>query len=286
MATGELVFDHEIAIQPKKNERFYISVNAAPIRDEKGNITGGIGTFMDVTARRKTIQQKDDFISIASHELKTPITTLKASLQLLSRMQENPSPAATPKLIHQANRSMDKISSLIEDLLNATKINEGHLELNRSVFKLFDLLNNCCSHVRIEGKYKLIVTGDKNLEVYADEHQIDQVIVNLVNNAIKYAPESKHILLTVKKDNVMAKVSVTDQGPGITEEKIPQLFNRYYRVDNKSVQFSGLGLGLYICSEIVKKHDGQIGVESEVGRGCTFWFTLPLAPSEPKKKRS
>jgi two-component system phosphate regulon sensor histidine kinase PhoR len=282
MSTGAPVFDYEIAIQPNEGDLFYISVNAAPIRDEKGNITGGIGTFMDVTNRRKSIQQKDDFISIASHELKTPITTLKASLQLLHRMQDSAS-AIIPKVVSQANKSMNKISTLIEDLLNATKITEGHLQLHRTAFKVADLFNNCCSHVRIEGKYELVVVGDKDIEVFADEHQIDQVVVNLVNNAIKYAPESKQIILSVEKYGDKAKLSVTDRGPGISEEKIPHLFNRYYRVDNKSVQFSGLGLGLYICSEIIKKHQGEIGVQSEAGKGSTFWFTLPLATQENKQ---
>ncbi len=275
--TGKLVFDHEIAVQPPDEDRFYISINAAPIRDEDGSIVAAIGTFMDVTNRRKAIQQKDDFISIASHELKTPVTTLKASLQLMSKAQKDPSPEMLSKMILQANKSMDKISSLIAELLNATKITEGHLQLKRTVFKVVSLLDNCCGHVRAEGKYELIVTGDENLYVFADEHRIDQVVVNLVNNAVKYAPESKQILLSAEKIGNSVKISVTDKGPGITKEKLPYLFDRYFRVDTKGTQYSGLGLGLYICSEIIKKHQEQIGADCEEGKGCTFWFTLPYA---------
>jgi signal transduction histidine kinase len=172
---------------------------------------------------------------------------------------------------------MDKISSLIAELLNATKITEGHLQLKRSVFKIVSLLDNCCGHIRAEGKYELIVTGDENLYVFADEHRIDQVIVNLVNNAVKYAPESKQILLSAEKIGNSVKISVTDKGPGITREKLPYLFDRYFRVDTKGTQYSGLGLGLYICSEIIKKHQEQIGADCEEGKGCTFWFTLPYA---------
>jgi two-component system phosphate regulon sensor histidine kinase PhoR len=274
--TGELLFDFEIAVQPEKEERFYISINAAPIRDDDGTIISAIGTFMDVTNRRKTIQQKDDFISIASHELKTPVTTLKASLQVLERMQREPNPGVLSKMIQQANKSMHKISGLIADLLNATKITEGHLQINRTPFKIVPLLDNCCGHVRAEGRYELIVTGDQDLTVLADEHRIDQVVVNLVNNAVKYAPESKQIFLTAEKSGKMVKVSIKDNGPGISEDKLPYLFDRYFRVDTQGTQYSGLGLGLYICSEIIKKHHGEIGVESQPGKGCTFWFTLPV----------
>lgn len=274
--TGELLFDYEIAVQPEDGERFYISINAAPIRDDKGSIISAIGTFMDVTNRRKAIQQKDDFISIASHELKTPVTSLKASLQLLGKMQVDPKPEVLSRMIQQANKSMEKISGLISDLLNATKITEGHLQISRTSFKIVTLLANCCGHVRAEGKYEIIVTGDPELKVLADEHRIDQVVVNLVNNAVKYAPESKQILISAEKTGKMVKVCVTDHGPGITEDKLPYLFDRYFRVDTQGTQYSGLGLGLYICSEIIKKHHGEIGVESKPGEGCTFWFTLPV----------
>lgn len=276
MATGKPVFDHEIAVQPPNAERFYISINAAPIRDESGQIVGGIGTFMDVTVRRKNIQNKDEFISVASHELRTPVTSLKASLQLLDRMKDNPSPKMLPVLISQANKSLNKLSVLIGDLLNTTKMTEGQLHLNKSSVKLSSLIDDCCLHVHTEAGHHVVLQGDKNLKVNADADKIEQVITNLINNVIKYAPESKAINVKLEKVDNMAKVSVIDNGPGVPPEKLPNLFERYYRVDNSGIQYSGLGLGLYICSEIIKKHNGQIGAESELGKGSTFWFTLPL----------
>lgn len=254
----------------------WISASGKPRYNEQGKAVRMVGVTYDITERKTNEQRKDDFITIASHELKTPITTLKSSLQLLNRMKDSPSPVMLPKLIEQSNRSMDKISSLIEDLLNVSRMNEGQLHLSKSIFTLSDLLNQCCSHVRAAGKHDLIFRGDKELKVFADEHRIDQVVVNLVNNAVKYAPNSREIYLEVEKEGDTAKISVKDSGPGIETEKIPHLFDRYYRADHSGIQYSGLGLGLYICAEIIRKHKGKIGAVSEVGKGSTFWFTLPL----------
>jgi PAS domain S-box-containing protein len=233
------------------------------------------GIVMDITELKVEEQRKDDFISIASHELKTPTTALKASLQLLDRVKDKPSPIF-PKLIEQANRSMDKITGLIDELLNSTRTTEGQLHLNKATFVIADMLNACCNHVRMAGKHKLILQGDEHLQVFADEHRIDQVVVNLVNNAVKYAPDSTEIYFIIEKLGDMAKISVKDSGPGISADKIPHLFTRYYRADYAGSQYSGLGLGLYISSEIIKRHGGQIGVDTELGKGSTFWFTLPL----------
>ncbi|WP_214073037.1 ATP-binding protein [Mucilaginibacter sp. dw_454] len=277
MTTGQALYDQEIGIQPPNRERFYISINAAPVRDENGNIVAGIGTFMDVTHRRKATQQKDEFISVASHELKTPITSLKASLQLLDRMKNQPSPAMLVKLVDQSNRSLNKVSTLIEYLLNATKVTEGQLQLNKKIFPLKELIDDCCNDIRTEGGYELISEGETGLQVNADPDKCDQVLVNLVNNAVKYAFNSKVISIKVERAERFAKVMVIDQGPGVPPDKLPHLFERYYRADDSSQQYSGLGLGLYICAEIVKKHGGQIGVDSKLGEGSSFWFTLPLA---------
>jgi signal transduction histidine kinase len=166
---------------------------------------------------------------------------------------------------------------LVEDLLNVSRASEKQLKLNKTTFNIAEMLNACCNHIRVAGKYNLIVKGDAGLEIYADEHTIDQVMVNLVNNAVKYAPESLDIILTIEKEDDMAKISVTDFGQGISADKLPRLFERYYQADSSGFQNSGLGLGLYISSEIIKRHGGKIGAVSELGKGSTFWFTLPLA---------
>ncbi|MDB5016909.1 MAG: hypothetical protein JWQ84_1741 [Mucilaginibacter sp.] len=254
----------------------WVKAIGKPYYDEQGTLLTFLGTIYDVTDTKNQDQRKDDFINIASHELRTPITSLKMSLQLLDRMKDNPSHEMFPRLIKQSRNSVQKISLLVEDLLDFGRLQEGKLELSKSCFTLFELISTCCNSITIEGKQQVIIFGDKKLQVYADEHRIDEVITNLVNNAIKYAPSSKNILLTIEKENDRAKMCVLDAGPGISPDKIPYLFDRYYQADNFKSKSSGLGLGLYISAEIIKSHGGEIGVKSELGKGSTFWFTLPL----------
>lgn len=234
------------------------------------------GTIMDITEKKLEDLRKNDFLSIASHELKTPLTTLKGYLQLLNKLKYKPKAPLLPKLIDQANRSMEKVSSLVNDLLNISRITEGKMKVNLSLFLMADLIEECCDHITSAGTHEIVLEGDTTLNVYADRDRVEQVVINFVNNAIKYAPDFYRIIIRIEKTHKMAKVSVQDFGPGIAKNHLTQLFDRYYRVDAMGRPNSGLGLGLYISAEIVKLHGGEIGVVSEPGHGSTFWFTLPL----------
>lgn len=281
IANGEFNTEYR-SIGSKDQKQRWIKSKGKAYFNSQDKAIRFIGTVLDVSSEKtqeentkELLLRKDEFISIASHELKTPITSLKAALQLLTRMKDNPSPTMFPILLAQSTRSMEKVTSLIDDLLNVTRLNEGQIQLNKTTFNIANLLNSFCTHVRADGKYEIIVQGDEDIEVFADENRIDQVVVNFVNNAVKYAPLSKDIYILIAKENGITKVSVRDNGPGIPEEKRVHLFDRYYRTDYEGGQYSGLGLGLYICSEIIKRHGGNIGVDSEIGKGSSFWFTLP-----------
>ncbi|SEB18562.1 sensor histidine kinase [Pedobacter hartonius] len=276
LETGD---DYELEYRLKNCSGEYVWVlgRASPFLNTEGKIIKWFGTCTDINELKQLEEKKDDFISIASHELKTPVTSLKASLQLLNKLKDNDSAKhVIPPLIEQACRSSERVSILIEDLLNMSRLNKDQLHLNKSRFLLAKLTEECCSHVRLAGIYSITTSGDVELEVNADAARIDQVVVNFVNNAVKYAASSKEIRVLIEKMENVAKVSVIDQGPGIPVEKLPHLFERYYRAGGDGVQYSGLGLGLYISAEIIRKHGGQIGVNSEPGKGSTFWFTLPL----------
>lgn len=233
-----------------------------------------LGTLYDITRDKLAEREKDDFISIASHELKTPLTALKGNLQVLERMKEAPTPML-PVLLGQAAKSMDKVTVLVDELLNASRLAEGQLHLKKTRFNLSTAIEECCLHVTAAGIHQVIMEGLKDVTVEGDSERIQRVMVNLVNNAVKYAPNSKEIIIRVEREPGRVKVAVNDKGPGITPEKISHLFDRYYRADQQGSQYSGLGLGLYISAEIIKKHGGQIGVDSEPGKGSSFWFTLP-----------
>jgi len=251
-------------------------IRVMPIKNVSGELQLWVGTATDIEELRLLQQQKDDFISIASHELKTPLTSLKAALQLLERMKDSPSLKMLP-MINQANKSLLKVNLLVEGLLNTSKLNEGQLSINPKNIVLANVIIDSCQYIRSEGVYTIETKGDMDVEVYADVIRIDQIMINFITNAIKYAPDSKLIKISIEKLNGMVKVSVSDKGAGIPSEKQRFLFDRYYRADNSGSQYTGLGLGLYICAEIVKVHNGEIGVISEQGKGSTFWFTLPVA---------
>lgn len=222
--------------------------------------------------------KREEFINIASHELKTPLSSLKASVQIIENIARgNSNTVSITPFIRKANTSITKLTKLINDLLNINKIERGGLQLEKSAFILSELISSCCDHVRSEGTHQIILNGDLDLEVFADKDRIDQIVVNLVNNAVKYAPNSKDIIITIEGHSDHAKVSVQDFGPGIPHDKAKNIFKRYYRVDDGNKYYSGMGLGLYISEEIIKKHHGEIGVETETGKGSTFWFTLPVA---------
>jgi PAS domain S-box-containing protein len=277
MATGKPVYDHEIAVQPPGKERIYISINAAPLFNDEGQLTGGIGTFMDVTTRRMIMQGKEDFISIASHEIKTPVTSLKATLQLLQRSNDKLSGDSRIRLLDQSIKSLDKLSALITSLLDTSRIENGQLKMEKRPFAVSELFDDCSVNFSQITQQNIIFEGDTQQIIIADSQQIGQVMINFIGNALKYAPESKEIIVKAKKiSDFEIKISVKDEGPGIPEEKLEHLFDRYYRTNYHGQKFSGLGLGLFISADIIKKHGGAFGVNSAVGRGSEFWFTLPI----------
>ncbi|WP_374950033.1 ATP-binding protein [Mucilaginibacter sp.] len=273
---GELCdVQYEIILRQTDERIWYRSVGKT-FRSESGEAIRFYGVVVDINIEKQMERRKDDFITIASHELKTPVTSLKAALQLIDKLKDNPSHPMIPKLIFQSRRSVERVSTLIDDLLNIGRLQQDKITLNKTDFILSELINACANPVSITAKKSIRITGELELVVHADEHQIDQVITNYLTNAVKYATESKQIDVSLETAGNYVKVSVTDQGPGIPSEKLEHLFDRYYRVNDSGISTSGLGLGLYICAEIIQRHGGEIGAASELGNGSTFWFTLPL----------
>ncbi|KQS91817.1 ATP-binding protein [Chryseobacterium sp. Leaf394] len=270
------VYKADYPIKWRDGSVHWIQAHGRPRYDEKGNADRMVGMTADITDKKLFEQRKDDFLSVASHELKTPVTVIKACLQLLDRMKDRPFSDIHLKLINQSVKNVEKMSDLVDDLLNVKRLNEGQLKIEKKEFNLFEMLQESCSHITLEDEYKISLEGEPDVMVFADMHRLDQVVINFVNNAVKYAPSSKNIHIKMEKFSDAVKVSVRDFGYGIEKEVLPKLFDRFFRADHSGKEYNGLGLGLYICSEIIEKHGGTIGAESEINQGSTFWFTIPL----------
>ena len=269
--------EFEIREKSKTGEYRWHLVRMQPIHNDDSSIRLWAGTATDIQELKLLQQQKDDFISIASHELKTPVTTLKASLQFMQMQKSNLSSDKLDDMIDRANRSVNKVTSLIEGLLNVSKFSQGQFTLRQSTFDLVKLIRDCSGEMNIPKGFTINISGEEELKITADAERLEQVLNNLVSNAVKYAEESNVIDIIIEDRHTDAKVSIIDHGPGIPPSKIPFLFDRYYQVQNNGNNSnSGLGIGLYICSEIIKKHNGDIGVDTQLGKGSAFWFTLPV----------
>jgi len=227
-------------------------------------------------ARRAEAEaKKDEFFNIVSHEFKTPLTSIKAINQLLEKTANKTDKTYT--YILNANHSIKRLERLIEDLLDVTKINSGQIDLNIVEFNFADALKNSISNVQqISNKHQIVLESSVDIFYSGDQFRIEQVMINLLNNAIKYSPNSIKIFVTAKVTKNQIAINVKDFGIGIAKEDIDQLFQRFYRVSKTAMKYQGVGLGLYIASEIIKKHNGTFTIKSEPGKGSTFGFHLPL----------
>lgn len=249
-------------------------------KDLLGNALVKMKKELELFSREKDLllQKKDEFMSIASHELKTPITSVKASLQIVERLTKKAGMEDVNAFVMKANKQVTKLINIVNDLLDITKIQTGKLELNKSQFRVKELIDECTEQFHLhENGHRIIIEGNlgPHVQIYADKHRMEQVLNNLLSNAIKYSPGESQVLIKVEEHKQFLKILVTDHGIGISEEKIPLLFDRFFRVEQSSQNFSGLGLGLYISAEIVKSHKGEIGVISKPGEGSTFWINIP-----------
>ncbi|WP_345951417.1 PAS domain S-box protein [Mucilaginibacter sp. PAMB04274] len=263
----------------KSGEDFrWIGMKGVP-RMNAGVFEGYIGSGMDITDMKEHEQVKNDFIGMASHELKTPITSIKAYIQLLlSIYKDRSEDEFLLKSLNTVNKQINKLTRLITDLLDVSKMESGRLSLNCEPFVLNDVLKETIEEVQHTATHHDIVfTPAPSYTVNADRDRIAQVMTNFLTNAIKYSPESDRIDVKVSATEHEVKIAVQDYGIGINPEEQAKIFNRFYRVEGKNEQtFSGFGIGLYVAAEIIKRHSGHVWVQSEKSNGSAFYFSLPL----------
>lgn len=231
----------------------------------------------EIEYRKEAERKKDEFISIASHELKTPMTSVKGYLQLLERSIDKNDTEVFRSRLQKVQNQVEKLNLLIADLLDISKIESGKLKLNKKYFSFDVVLQQVLEIMQQSNpQVKLIKKGAIGQQVYGDEMRIEQVIVNFISNAIKYAPETEEIHINTEIRENEIYFSVKDFGIGMSEEHQQKVFDKFYRIEETSERFQGLGIGLHICQEIIKRHDGKIGVISAPGKGSEFYFYIPL----------
>jgi len=285
---GQKVDHMETVRLTKDGREIPISLSVSPIRDSRGVIIGASKIARDISAQREaeTVsqrfyeqlreldRQKDTFIGLASHELRTPLTSISGYLQILNRVNKDDS---CQKYIDKALLQVKKMSDLVNGLLEFSRIETGRMRLSKTEFELQELIDESVVSVfPMQGKHKIILERTANeCVVYADRERIGQVLTGLLVNAIKYSPDRHEITLLLRPGKKTIKVGVKDEGVGIAAANLDQIFTRFYRSDETAPHISGLGIGLYLAREIINRHQGKLWVESEPGKGSTFWLSLP-----------
>lgn len=291
---GEIIkgnkIDHFHTIRRAKDGRLIpISVSVSPITDETGKVVGASKIARDISEQlslqaerarhyeevKALNARKDEFIGLASHELKTPLTSVAGYLEILSRMVAD---EKSKLFLHKTRQQVKKLSSLVDDLLDVTKIESGKLSFSEERFDIRRVVEDVIeliSHSNHAFQFVLNTEVDE-LFITGDPHRIEQVLSNLLTNAVRYSPGTDRVELLLSEEEECALIGVKDYGVGIPQDKLEEIFSRFYRVNETKSQASGLGLGLYLSQEIVSRHGGTIWAESQPGEGSVFWVRLPL----------
>ncbi len=292
--TGKPFFGNEVLVHLDRQgngtlEEVYYNFVYQPSYNADGEVDGILVHAVDVTESvraRERIEalsrQKDEFIGIASHELKTPVTSIKAYTQLLERRFKQSGDARSAELLHKMDVQLNKLTDLIGDLLDITRIESGKLQLHKTSFDFNELVAEIVEETqRTTPTHHILLECSSPVTLFADRDRIGQVLINLLTNAIKYSPHAETVIVRTSCDGQEVVTSVQDFGIGIAREKQDHIFERFFRVGGENqATYPGLGLGLYISSEFVKRHQGSMHVESEEGKGTTISFSLPMQQAD------
>ena len=223
------------------------------------------------------LKKQEEMLSMTSHELKTPITSIMLFLNMLEELTKKEENRLVLELVLKAETQVNRLVKLVNNMQEITILQDGESAIKKDVFNFSALLNNTVESFRYQSQqHEILVEGNVSVDLYADATRIEQVLVNLISNAIKYSPENGPIKIFVETIANELKVSVQDSGVGIPAASLPHVFDCYFRAHKNDKRFNGTGLGLYISKQIISQQHGEIGVSSEEGNGSVFWFTLPI----------
>jgi signal transduction histidine kinase len=263
--------------------RVAVSITYSPLYDEEGRLAQVIANVVDITRFREAEEMKSTFVSVISHELKTPVALIKGYANTLARDDARWDSATLREGLQVIGEESDRLNALINNLLDASRIQAGAFKLEKGDVLISKLAERVVESFRIQAEnHRFLLDFSADFPyVSGDEERLRQVLNNLVSNAIKYSPAGGEIQVGGWSDGASATIYVADQGIGIPVEEQGKLFQRFYRVDSslrRSTQ--GAGLGLFLCKSIVEAHGGRIWLRSEPGKGTTVFFTLPLEARE------
>jgi PAS domain S-box-containing protein len=249
-----------------------------PVIDPQGQVTAIAGTTRDISDIKENERRKNDFINMVSHELKTPLTSATIYVQVAQKRAANSCDETTTAMLDRANKQHAKMTRMINGFLNVSRLESGKLQLDYKHIELADLLAEVQEEsISSYPTHPIAFEAVPDIDFEADREKLEQVFSNLISNAVKYSPVGTPIKVTCAVNDNILQVSIYDKGPGIPAADLPLLFERYYRgKEMEAKHISGFGIGLYLCSEIVKLHGGKIWAESERGLGSVFHFTVPV----------
>ena len=272
------LYEAEYQAQWPDGSLHWINAFGLPQYNEAGVAKSIIGITYDITDRKEEELKKNAFIGMVSHELKTPLTSLKAYVQILNHRAATKNDEFETNALQKVERQVSKMTSMINSFLNVSRLESGQIYLDLSRFELNKLINEIVEDTKFtHPTHDIKLNLQENIAVYADYDKIGQVINNLIRNAVKYSLIDKTIEITCSIADNYAQITVKDKGMGIASKYLTRVFERFYRVEDVGRQpISGFGIGLYLSAEIVRLHGGKIWVESELDNGATFSFTLPV----------
>jgi PAS domain S-box-containing protein len=264
----------------QSGERFWVRATGGLFLGSNNTPLHYSGVFIDITRQKQDEERMNAFIAIVSHELKTPLTSVKAYLQLLERNAASVSATQDQYLIAKTIAQTNRMDRLIDAYLHSSKLEAGRITLEYSSFSLNELIDEIIREQKLINHFPNVSFNHCEVKpIVADKEKIGQVISNMIGNAMKYSPGGQPVSITCGYDNEMAIIKIKDNGIGISPADQPHIFKRFYRADNIPVHRAGsFGVGLYLCAEIIHQHNGDIYVESEPDKGSVFVMTIPVSP--------
>jgi len=276
---GNRVEHFETVRMKKDGTLIHVSLSISPIKDRSGKVIGLSKIARDITEKKLTEKKKDEFIGFVSHELKTPLTSLRSYIQVALHKSKGENHDFISHALTKAEQQTKKMENMISDFLNISRFEDGQMKLEVSSFDLTSSIHACLEDARVSSsRHQLSYQGEKHAMAMGDIEKISLVLTNLISNAQKYSPEGGAITISCDKTEHGFIVSVKDQGIGISKEDQKSMFQKFYRIKSEKTRFiSGFGIGLYLASSIINMHGSAIHVESTVGLGSIFSFSLKAA---------